>query len=317
VRGPELYGPVDPPESDSPISIFNPNRLSTLEGQVSNIGTLPSAWMKLYLATGFFTLTTPFLSVAGDLIPDTCTWQSAVRGRAVFHPSAMRIDTEDGVSHSVRARVEEISVLQTTSDVPIPTPQSGIYFSRGDHSVHRTLSIPQGVFDLSPRAVLAVVDIARGTGFVQCEGYTVSIALSFGRRCHEEGKERVTGRVAATWTDIDPSNGAVYDGEMPVRTMRVNFEKSRVSIVYEDNSATQSSLLVSVTGVSFAQGDALRVTDRLGMGERSDGVNIMGKFESVRRKRTFTKAFVTEDASHIILSDAKGELSLGELVLTG
>lgn len=317
VHGPELYGPVSPPDADTSISIFNPSRLSTLDCQVSTIGTLRSAWMRLYLATGFFTLTTPFLSVSGDLIPDTGTWQSAVRGRAIFRPGAMRIDTEDGVSHPVRARVEEVSVLQTTSDVPIETGISGLYFTRGDDSVHRVLGVASGVFDLSPRCPLAVVDVARGTGFVQCEGYTVAIALSFGRRCHGDEKERVTGRVANTWTDVDPNNGAVYDGEVPVRQMRISFAQSQVTIVYEDGTSTRSSLLVSVTGVSFSQENALRMSETQGMHARSAGATIKAKFETAHRKRTFTKAFISEDAAHIILSNPQGELALGEFVVTG
>lgn len=317
IRGPELHGPINAPASIYAISISNPSRASILCCDVPELGTLRPSAMRLYKATGFFTLRTPFLSVSGDLIPDTCTWQSAVSGRAVFRPDAMRIDTEDGVSHHVRARVEEVNVLQTTRDACIETGVSGLYFSRGDDSVHRVLGIPSGVFDLSPRCPLAIVDVARGTGFVQCEGYTVAIALSFGHRAHGDEKKRVTGRVAATWTDIDPNNGAVYDGDLPVLHMQVSFKERRVTIVYEDGTSTRSTLLISVTNVLFGQENALRMSETQGICERSGGAVIKAKFETTHRKRTFTRAYISEDAAHIVLSDPQGELALAEFVVTG
>lgn len=318
-KGPVMYTPppsTRPRLSASPLSIFNTAHNAAATFSVAELGTLRHASLTLYTHTGYFSASAAFLLVTGDLIPERGAWWNFTSQRSVLDRRTLRITDQSGAVHGVSAVVQEIHVLRAAALCPLHVPPT-VRWVRGDAKIHAMVRVDSGVFDLSPSNPSLCLDIVRGRGFVLCEGYTVEIALSFTERRLKANSPSLGALPSALWTEVDAHSGSVYDGQMPVKAISLDFQCCSVSVFYDGGLATQSLFSIRVCGVRADPHDALCISDVHSVTHTDSSVELRASFKTTCRSQTFRTMFINKDNATAVMSDDTGELALYKLSLTG
>lgn len=220
----------------------------------ASVGPVPDCSVSMALNHGVVTVFSRHLRICGRLVldeeyngwlvRDSASGQPCLHGAVgpvVIDIDQMKVRCAQRPPIAFHIAVESVSVragMHTPPQMP-PSPLGGfrantcVEWTRSHLTTHSVHECPRGLFDLAPSAAVLFLDVARGTGFVLCDGYVLALDLRFSdTRSVATLAKTEPYRVAAGWLDVDPVCGAVYDGQLPVHSLRLDLHTGTIDLRY-------------------------------------------------------------------------------------